>query len=144
MTIKEAILQTLEDLKIPVYNNEVLNHITEKKYYEFTKGKTPGATISAQLGDFVRNGDARVKRIKKSNGIYYYYLTKNEQNIGVETVSYTHLDVYKRQTLFYPKCKFKSNRYFINLIWDGFCGNRLFFKGKSDNLLRTIKITILK
>ena len=86
MTIKEAILKSLEDLKVPVYNNEVLNHIIEKDYYKFTKGKTPGATISAQLGDFIRNGDVRVKRIKKSNGIYFYYLTKNEQNIGVEII----------------------------------------------------------
>ncbi len=86
MTIKEAILKSLEDLKVPVYNNEVLNHIIEKDYYKFTKGKIPGATISAQLGDFIRNGDVRVKRIKKSNGIYFYYLTKNEQNIGVEII----------------------------------------------------------
>ena len=39
MTIKEAILKSLEDLKVPVYNNEVLNHIIEKDYYKFTKGK---------------------------------------------------------------------------------------------------------
>ena len=41
MTIKEAILKSLEDLMVPVYNVEVLNHIVEKKYYEFLKGKTP-------------------------------------------------------------------------------------------------------
>lgn len=86
MTIKEAILKSLEDLKKPVYNIEVLNHIVENQYYDFIKGKTPGSTISAQLGDFIRNGDARIKRIKKSNGIYYYYLAKNEQNIAVEII----------------------------------------------------------
>ncbi|MBL7880865.1 MAG: hypothetical protein JNN23_13580 [Chryseobacterium gambrini] len=81
MTIKEAILKSLEDLIIPVYNIEVYNHIVEKNYYEFLKGKTPSSTISAQLGDFIRLGDSRVKRIKKTNGTYYYYLTKNEQQI---------------------------------------------------------------
>ena len=78
MTIKEAILKSLEDLKFPVNNNEVLNHIISKTYYQFLKGKTPGATISAQLGEFIRNGDSRVKRIKKTNGSYNYYLTKND------------------------------------------------------------------
>lgn len=87
MTIKEAILKSLEDLIIPVYNNEVYNHIVDKKYYEFLKGKTPTGTISAQLGEFIRNGDSRVKRIKKSNGTYYYYLTKNEQQIGIEILN---------------------------------------------------------
>ncbi|WDF46366.1 HTH domain-containing protein [Chryseobacterium sp. KACC 21268] len=87
MTIKEAILKSLEDLKVPVNNNEVLNHITSKTYYQFLKGKTPGATISAQLGEFIRNGDSRVKRIKKTNGSYNYYLTKNEQQIGIEILN---------------------------------------------------------
>ena len=87
MTIKEAILKSLEDLIIPVYNVEVLNHIVEKNYYEFLKGKTPASTISAQLGDYIRSGDSRVKRIKKSNGIYYYYLTKNEQQIEVHILN---------------------------------------------------------
>ena len=87
MTVKEAILKSLEDLIVPVYNVEVLNHIIERKYYEFLKGKTPAATISAQLGDYIRSGDSRVKRIKKSNGVYYYYLTKNEQQIEVEILN---------------------------------------------------------
>ncbi|MFP3632730.1 hypothetical protein SB776_39675, partial [Burkholderia sp. SIMBA_045] len=59
----------------------------EKNYYEFLKGKTPGATISAQLGDYIRSGDSRVKRIKRSNGIYYYYLAKNEQQIEAEILN---------------------------------------------------------
>lgn len=87
MTVKDAILKSLEDLVKPVYNVEVLNHIVEKNYYEFVKGKTPASTISAQLGDYIRSGDSRVKRIKKSNGIYYYYLTKNEQQIDVEILN---------------------------------------------------------
>jgi hypothetical protein len=49
--------------------------------------KTPGSTISAVLGDFIRNGDTRVKRIKQDGGTYSYYLTKNEQNIGIEILS---------------------------------------------------------
>ncbi|MFN3379205.1 MAG: hypothetical protein ACK41O_07095, partial [Runella zeae] len=65
---------------------EICNHILENSYYEFA-GKTPASTISAQLGDFIRNEDTRVKRIKQPNGTYYYYLTKNEQNIGIDILS---------------------------------------------------------
>ena len=65
---------------------DICDHILANNYYEFA-GKTPPATVSAQLGDFIRNGDTRVKRIKQSNGTYSYYLTKNEQNIEIDILS---------------------------------------------------------
>ena len=83
MTTKEAILKSLEELNRPISHKEVCNHIKEKKYYDFGTAKTPESTISALLGDFIRRGDTRVKRIKQS-GSYSYYLTKNEQNIELE------------------------------------------------------------
>jgi len=83
MTIKEAILKSLEDIGGLTNYSDVTNHIISRKYYDFKEAKTPPATISALLGDFVRLGDSRVKRIKDS-GAYFYYLTKNEQNIGIE------------------------------------------------------------
>jgi len=43
----------------------VYNHIVEKEYYDFETGKTPGSTISAAFGDFIRNGDSRVKSKEK-------------------------------------------------------------------------------
>ena len=87
MTLKEAVLKSLEDINDITNYLAVLNHINEKNYYDFGSGKTPGSTISAVLGDFIRNGDTRVKRIKQDGGTYSYYLTKNEQNIGVEILS---------------------------------------------------------
>lgn len=86
MTIKEAIIKSLEDLDRLANSIEICDHILANSYYEFA-GKTPPATVSAQLGDFIRNGDTRVKRIKQNNGTYSYYLTKNEQNIGIEILS---------------------------------------------------------
>jgi len=86
MTIKEAIIKSLNDLDRLANSGEICDHILAKSYYEFA-GKTPAATVSAQLGDFIRNGDTRVKRIKQNNGTYSYYLTKNEQNIGIEILS---------------------------------------------------------
>ncbi|WP_091087931.1 hypothetical protein [Flavobacterium gillisiae] len=86
MTIKEAILRSLEDIVNLTNYNEVTNHIITKNYYDFKEAKTPNATISALLGDFIRLGDSRVKRIKKT-GAYWYYLTKNEDNIGLETLN---------------------------------------------------------
>jgi len=86
MTVKEAILKSLDDLNRLANSIEICDHILEKKYCEFT-GKTPTSTVSAQLGDLIRNGDSRVKRRKQTNGTYSYYLTKNEQNIDINILS---------------------------------------------------------
>jgi hypothetical protein len=67
--------------------SEIYNYIKKKNYYDFGAAKTPTSTISALLGDFIRNGDTRVKRIKQAGGTYSYYLTKNEQNIGMDILS---------------------------------------------------------
>ncbi len=84
MTIKEAILKSLDDINGLTNYMEVYNHIVEKGYYDFEAAKTPFSTISALLGNFIRNGDSRVKRIKESGGSYSYYLAKNEANIGID------------------------------------------------------------
>lgn len=87
LTIKEAILKSLEDLNKVTNYLEVYNHIVAQKYYDFGAGKTPASTISAALGEFIRKGDTRVKRIKQAGGTYSYYLTKNERNIPIEILS---------------------------------------------------------
>lgn len=86
MTIKEAILKSLDEIGRLTNYNDLTNHIISKKYYDFKDAKTPTATISALLGDFIRLGDTRVKRLKES-GTYYYYLTKNEQEINIEEIT---------------------------------------------------------
>ena len=86
MTIKEAILQSLEDLKKIANYMEIYNHIIKSKYYDFKVAKTPASTISALLGDFIRVGDSRVKRIKGKGGTFSYYLTKHEKDIDIENV----------------------------------------------------------
>lgn len=83
MKIKEAVLRSLEDIGTITNYIEVTDHIIEKEYFDFGKAKTPRSTISATLGDFIRNGDARIKRIKQNNGSYSYYLTKYETNISL-------------------------------------------------------------
>ena len=87
MTLKEAVLKSLEDIGNLTNYSEVLNHIIAKKYFDFAAAKTPGSTISACLGDFIRKGDTRVKRIKQEGGTFSYYLTKNEQSIGVDVLT---------------------------------------------------------
>ena len=87
MTIKEAILKSLEDLNGLATYMDIHNHIIKRDYYDFGDAKTPPSTISALLGDFIRDGDTRVKRIKQSGGTYSYYLTKNEQNISIDVLS---------------------------------------------------------
>ncbi len=87
MTIKEAILTSLDDINDLTTYMDIYNHIVSNSYYDFGTAKTPASTISALLGDFIRNGDTRVKRIKQEGGAYSYYLTKNEQNISIEVLT---------------------------------------------------------
>ncbi len=86
MTIKEAIFITLKELEGVRNYMEITNHIISKKYYDFGEAKTPHHTVSALLGDLIRLGDTRIKRIKKGSG-YFYYLSSNEQSIGIEIIS---------------------------------------------------------
>lgn len=87
MTLKEAILKSLEDIGKQATYSEVLKQIQDKKYYDFGASTTPGSSVSSDLGAFIRNGDTRVKRIKQSGGTYSYYLTKNEQYISIDVLS---------------------------------------------------------
>jgi len=101
MTIKEAILQSLEDLKRIATYMDVHDHIIKKNYYDFKVAKTPASTISALLGDFIRLGDSRVKRIKGKGGTFSYYLTKFEKEIDIE-------DIFISSTETKPKRKDKT------------------------------------
>lgn len=88
MTIKEAILKSLEDLKNPATYLDIYNHIMLRNYYpHFETKETPANTVSAQLGDFIRKSDSRVKRLKLPSGTLGYYLTKFEQDIGIDTIT---------------------------------------------------------
>lgn len=84
MTIKEAILKSLDDINGITNYLEICNHIILNKYIDFGTAKTPESTVSALLGDFIRTGDTRVKRVKESGGKYFYYLTKNQENVGID------------------------------------------------------------
>jgi hypothetical protein len=78
MTVKEAILETLEKLNKQLTYQEVTNYIKDNKLYE-SDGKTLEATVSALLGDFIRKNDTRIGRIKEGR-TYFYYLVKNQLN----------------------------------------------------------------
>ena len=60
MSIKEAILKSLDDINNLTTYMDIYNHILRNNYYEFATAKTPASTISALLGDFIRNEDTRV------------------------------------------------------------------------------------
>lgn len=86
MTVKEAIVKSLEELKKVANSVELCDYIVKNKYADFT-GRTPAGTVSAQLGDFIRKGDKRVKRIKQPGGNYGYYLTKFEEDLNIDTLT---------------------------------------------------------
>ncbi len=64
MTLKEAVLKSLEDMNDITIYLAVLSHINDKNYYDFGGARTPGSTVSAVLGDFIRNGDIKSKENK--------------------------------------------------------------------------------
>lgn len=87
MTLKEAILKSLEEVGLTPNYSTIFHYIVEKKYFDFKDQKTPASTVSATLGSFIRNGDTRVKRISQDGGTYIYYLTKNEDKIPLDILS---------------------------------------------------------
>ena len=82
MTTKEAILQTLREIDQPSEATSILNHILKNHYYDFSRTKNPRNTVSAELGNFIRNNDRRVKRIRQGRG-YLYYLKGQEDKLDV-------------------------------------------------------------
>lgn len=86
MTLKESVLKSLGELNKPTFYIDLYNHIISKKYYDFGATKKPALSVSGILTDFIQKGDTRVKRIKQASG-YSYYLTKNEQNIGIDVLT---------------------------------------------------------
>jgi hypothetical protein len=86
MTLNDAIITSLEDIKVPANYMQVYKRIKDKNYYDFKDAKTPASTVSALLGNFVRNRDSRVKRIPQKGGNYTYFLTKYESEISIEAL----------------------------------------------------------
>jgi len=89
MTVKEAILKSLEEINKLTNYNEIYEHIVKNNLYDFGKSKTPALTISGQLTSFIQKGDKRVKRIKNSNGSFSYYLSKYEEEINLSEINET-------------------------------------------------------
>ncbi|WP_205195760.1 hypothetical protein [Chitinophaga sp. Cy-1792] len=87
MTLNDAIITSLEEITNPANYMEVYKRIKEKNYYDFKDSKTPASTVSASLGNFIRNRDSRVKRIPQKGGNYTYFLTKYESEISIEALA---------------------------------------------------------
>jgi hypothetical protein len=88
MTIKEAILKSMEEMGGLVSSRQVFQHIVKNAYYDVSRWtqSTPASVVASSMGGFIRDNDARVKRIKKDN-LYLYYLAKNEQDIDTDHVN---------------------------------------------------------
>lgn len=77
MTIKDAILLSLEDFPNGATSREVYENILQRRIFEFNKeAKTPDATTCAQLTTMVKHGDVRIKRFKNDKNVYCYLLCK--------------------------------------------------------------------
>ena len=85
MTIKEAILKVLEEQKSALTYMEVHDKINENNYIDWSNAKTPSDTVGAQLGEFIRQNDTRVKRVKGKKG-FEYYLSKYENELNISDI----------------------------------------------------------
>ena len=88
MTIREAILKALKDNKKLMSHKDVYNYIVRNHLAKF-EGKTPEATVSAILGDFIRSNDNRVRRIKTPNSSYLYYFSEYEDDLNFNEIEDT-------------------------------------------------------
>lgn len=86
LTLSDAIIQCLDEIKVPANYMDVYKKITDNKYYDFKEAKTPASTVSALLGNFIRNRDSRVKRIPQKGGNFTYYLSKYEGEISLDAL----------------------------------------------------------
>lgn len=83
MTIKEAIIKSLDNIADLANANEIYDYIVKNNYYKFG-AKRPLDVLSGDLRQLIKNGDSRIKRIKISGKTYKYYLTKYESSISIE------------------------------------------------------------
>ena len=103
MTIKEALITVLDNYKGTLTYLEVLDKINENQYVDWTNAKTPGDTVAAQLGRFIRHNDTRIKRVKGKKG-YEYYSSKFEKEINL-------FEILKTDNLIEIKKSTKSKNY---------------------------------
>lgn len=74
MQLKEAVLKSLEEINSPSTHRQIYYYIVDNNYYDFLNSKTPEATVSSTLGDFIRQNHPKVKRVKAKNNIFLYLL----------------------------------------------------------------------
>jgi len=99
MTIQEAILKSLKDLKKLTTSNEIYTHIVNKRYYSFDKGETPKSTVSALLGTLFKDNNSEVKRVKGNANSYLYYLVEYAQDIDFNCIVDKNIEnKHKKQT----------------------------------------------
>jgi len=92
-TMTDIILKSLEDFDEPVMYLALYKHAVEKGYLNPNDfGKTPDASFSSRIGEFVRKNDARIKRMGKK-GEYRYYLSSKESQMSFSNVQQTDFEI---------------------------------------------------
>lgn len=76
MSLKETIIKSLQEINSPANHRMICRYIIDNKYHDFYKSKTPEATISALLGDLIRENHPNVKRIENGKHAYLYEYIK--------------------------------------------------------------------
>ena len=104
MSLRDVCFKCLEILEKPVSRMDVTKHIIENDLYDFTNTLRPDASVSAELGNFIRRGDVRVQQTKDKSNVYLYYLSKNEtllidQLLSLNTNDKNTIELFKKKDL---------------------------------------------
>ncbi len=104
MSLRDVCFKCLEILEKPVSRMDVTKHIIENDLYDFTNTLRPDASVSAELGNFIRRGDVRVQQTKDKSNVYLYYLSKNEtllidQLLSLNTNDKNTIELFKEKDL---------------------------------------------
>jgi hypothetical protein len=86
MTIKEAILKSLEEINALTNYMEIYNHIVKNNYYGCS-GKNSSINSFCFTWRLHAIMETRVKRIKQDSWNLFLLFNQNRQNIGIEVLS---------------------------------------------------------
>ena len=91
-TLKEIIKETLKEIKKGSYK-DVYDKIIKDGSYNFGESKTPDASVSSILGDFIRNKDKFIYREEIDNKNIYFYSDDIELSNNIESNNKTNNNI---------------------------------------------------
>jgi hypothetical protein len=140
MNMTDAILKCLEEFDVPTTAKDLYEYAVKKGYLNLPDfGKTPEATLQSRLGDFIRNNDTRVKRIKNQEKVYCYYLASREELIKFqnEEQAISEIAAVKKEKKTKDFTERSLHKLFVSFLKNGNIYSKTIFHEKSNSSERS-------